>query len=701
MFITAAGYLAAQPSGITIVLRARSSKVIEGRSAKLTAIAKRANGKPLAGAYLWPILNGRRWGAAEITDSSGSTSFKLPLPMRGRALLQMALKPDPSGFAHWIWGSITKENQTLYLSRSFSLSRKHKSAVLYMDADDTFTAYLNGRYIASGTSWKQVRRVNISPLLQTGSNLIMVKVHNGSGAAGLLAELQFTGKDGSRKLITDSSWRVMSTLPSGTSNRMERDGRPAVNIAIAGSGPWGMDIKGWPDLQAVSPFSTGQPIPANTPHSNILSIRVAPAPPSPPDPDPNHQVGMEWEPWFTPLNADWSTAEAIPILGRYSSYDPLAARQHALWLSRIGVNFLLVDWSNNLWGKTSWSDRGPGVEQLIRGFETMLNACAALKKVGERVPKMVLLLGLNNGPHTTTTAINEEMSWIYSHYVTNQKYKGLWEERNGKPLIVIFNGPGPSYTVNQAPIRTDQFEVRWMASQLQSGHFERFGYWSWMDGSDDPVATMHDGKPEALTITPAYFGDGGWLYPQARGRRNGYTYLKEWQDALKVKPRYLLICQWNEFAGQADGSGYGSKKDQFVDCYSPEFSNDIEPASRSLHAYRGNGGWGYTYMNFTRSAIQLYHQPIPRFTILAIAPPILVKDSSEQMKVDWCLLGKRTSDVTLWLDGRLIKNDLHESPVVVDISHIKPGIHRLTLKSGKSQAQTMFHLPVKMQSKQE
>ena len=40
----------------------------------------------------------------------------------------------------------------------------------------------------------------------------------------------------------------------------------------------------------------------------------------------------------------------IPILGMYSSFHPGVVRQHAFWMVEAGVNCILVDWSNNLWG---------------------------------------------------------------------------------------------------------------------------------------------------------------------------------------------------------------------------------------------------------------------------------------------------------------------------------------------------------------
>jgi hypothetical protein len=104
-----------------------------------------------------------------------------------------------------------------------------------------------------------------------------------------------------------------------------------------------------------------------------------------------------------------------------------------------------------------------------------------------------------------------------------------------------------------------------MSTQLQD-HPDRGlkrGMWSWMDGSLSPVpAVRPDGSVEALTVTPAYFADGGWLAPDAQAQLRGSTLTAEFAEAARLLPTVLLVCQWNEWAGQPDGFAGG-----FVDAY--------------------------------------------------------------------------------------------------------------------------------------
>ncbi|HZT42531.1 MAG TPA: hypothetical protein VFA07_10075 [Chthonomonadaceae bacterium] len=476
-------------------------------------------------------------------------------------------------------------------------------------------------------------------------------------------------------------WPYLNGKQWGASETTDRTGRAIFFLPLPYPGTARIEaIIGPSGSGQKETFPVGSPQPKDGIRSNEVQVRVKSRTIRRVIRDPEHLVGVEWEPWFTPLNAHWDTAEAIPVLGRYNSFNADVIRQHALWMTEAGIDFLLVDWSNNLWGKQHWSERAPGVDELIRATTLLLDTYAQMRGEGIPVPQITLLLGLDNGPQTTTTALNEEMQWIYEHYVTNPRYRDLWVWYEGKPLIVPFNGGGPNVLKGQPPLDESKFTVRWMASQLQADHFDRDGYWSWMDGSLQPITTYSGGMPEALTITPAFFGDGGWTYPQALGRRGGATYLQQWETASTQRPHFLLINQWNEFAGQPNGGGYGPKKDQYVDCYSADLSNDIEPTSPTACAYRGCGGWGFTYLNLTRALIALYHQPSPGSTLLTVSEPQpSATVSGPTLSVRWTVAGKPVRSFSLKVDGRTVARSVTGNAAILDMSRFASGRHILTV----------------------
>ncbi len=658
-----------------------------GQTIVLTATAISDQHHPVPNLKLWPYVDGYQWGATATTNRRGSATFLIPLPNVEVAHIQVAGVPQhfiPA--ADWIWSSVTQDQQTVYFVKRFSIKSKVSSATMLITCDDAFNAYLNGHLVASGTNLQQVHHViGLQRWLKKGLNVLAVKAFNGTGPAGLLARLTIQSGNRYWVLPTDRSWLVMSTEPSGWPTPSNVHGEASTIIAPVGQGVWGSTIVGWPGMSPKQRFPVGGPLPKQAYLSNAINVRVNRSIIRV-KVDPSHRVGIEYEPWFTPLNADWRTAESEPLIGYYDSYNRNVIRQHCLWLDRAGIDFLLIDWSNNLWGKQHWSERAPGVDQLIQSTTLLLDTYAEMRRQGIPTPQVTLLLGLDNGPTTTMTALNEEMHWIYRHYIQNPKYKGLWVYYRGKPLIVPFNGGGPAFLAGKPPIDTAQFTVRWMASQLQfNKQAVQAGYWSWMDGVIHPIPTYYDGKPEALTITIAFFGDGGWTYPQAVARRGGTTYIEEFKTAEKYRPRFLFICQWNEFAGQPIGAGYGPKHDQYVDCYNIPLSNDIEPTSLTDCAYRGCGGWGFYYQNLTRALVNLYHQARPNDTILAIGnPDYNNKVSGRSIDVDWNEIGAPARSFNLFLDHKLIRRNINASHYVLSLSGLKPGSHTLTVQANEA-----------------
>ncbi|MGC8632073.1 MAG: hypothetical protein ACP5T2_06660, partial [Thermoprotei archaeon] len=298
-------------------------------------------------------------------------------------------------------------------------------------------------------------------------------------------------------------------------------------------------------------------------------------------------IGVEYETWF-PYPMGWGLREATPILGTYNSSDPAVIRQQAEWLTWAGVNFLIIDWSNNI----EYGDWQNGVAfAIINATSQLLRVYYEMGLQGLPHPKVVILVGIDNstpqGVVADPSALNVEVKWIYVNYVENPVYNQSLLYYEGKPLLLVWDPVmlGHSWA-------DPNFTVRFMSIQLQdtSQHVNVYNYWSWMDGAVNPVVVYRNGYPEAVTVTPAFFYQGvnpagGWTEAGATGRRNGATYVQEWDTPLKYKPRFIIINQWNEFAGQPNGSA------SYEDCYSAQYSNDIEPTQLDGWGYRGNGGW--------------------------------------------------------------------------------------------------------------
>jgi len=663
---------------LAIDLKADRTVVDMGRSTVLSASVTR-DLAPAAGVELWPYLDDRRWGAQALTDARGHATLVVPLPRPGEARLQVIVAPPRAPAQdHWVWAETTRDNQTVYFSKAFSVTEPVRHATLYVACDDSYRAYLNGREVATGS----LRVVPVNGLeqgLRPGRNVLAVEGRNGFGPAGLLARFEMETASGKRVISTDDSWGASGDRPANWPDGAASRGDTVRVIAPAGQGVWRNMLEGWPGVDPQNDFPVGRALPEGAARSNTLRIRVKPRT-FPAKRDPEHLVGMEWNVWFTPRNNRWDTAQAVPVLGNYDSFNPDVVRQHCLWMTEAGIDFLLVDWSNNLLGKQRWADRGEDIEELVRATTVLLDVAAQLWQEGIPVPRIVLLLGLENGPATTTAALNEEIRWIDDAYIRNPRNRGLWAEHQGKPLLLVYNGRGPGNLHGQPSADDSRFTLRWMSSQLQQSHLDRHGYWSWMDGTVDPVPTYVRDRVEALTITPAFFGPGGWTDRRASGRRGGATFLQVFAAAMKHRPRFLLINQWNEFMGQRQGEGGGPRHDQYFDAYSAELSNDIEPTAPTLPGYRSQGGWGYYYLNLTRALLEQYHGRAPETTLLCIThPSAAVTAFDRHLPVEWVTLGRKAKSFTLSVDGKEVARGLQGSRFSLPVQGLTPGVHKLKL----------------------
>lgn len=305
--------------------------------------------------------------------------------------------------------------------------------------------------------------------------------------------------------------------------------------------------------------------------------------------DPNHLIGMDLETWFGPAYAQWGHQEATPILGEYSSLDPRILRQQTLWMNDLGINFVQLDWSNNL--------NGPWPTPVASEMRDSTNLLCNLYLTMNQSPKIVLLVGPDSGKWGTPNFM-AEVDYIYHHYMANPRYRKLFLTYLGKPLLDVYMG-GP--TARKPPKWNDpRFTIRYVNAWLETVHMAKYGYWSWYDR--DPQVTMYKGKPEAMTAVFGYPGNisdpasGNYESFDADGKDYGVTFRNQWKKVIAAKPHFAFICQWNEF--------------EPPDQWSQNMNNDMEPTLHRGFGMRGNGGWGFEYYWLCRDSIQEYQQAL-------------------------------------------------------------------------------------------
>lgn len=158
--------------------------------------------------------------------------------------------PDVVGQAHWIWTDANAAQSTQpgsrYFRRSFEIPSNWqiKSGVCYITADDSFTLYVNGQSVKSGTTHTVLNQVPLTDYLHTGSNVLAVLATNdgdSANPAGLVAAVRIESEGGDvLDIISDGLWR---TSPQVSANWQTAafDDSAWFNAAVLGSfgmSPW-------------------------------------------------------------------------------------------------------------------------------------------------------------------------------------------------------------------------------------------------------------------------------------------------------------------------------------------------------------------------------------------------------------------------------------------------------------------------------
>ena len=210
---------------------------------------------------------------------------------------------------------------------------------------------------------------------------------DGQSAVGQELWAYINGRQWGAQAITDAAGNGTFILPLPTL------GHAQVRVApIPEDFQWSAQTFG-----QTADFTVDSPLPPQSVVSNPVEVEVT-ARRFPPKRDPLHLVGTTWYPWFTRYNAHinggHSETEAVPLLGSYASANPNAIRQQMLWLDEIGVNFVQVDWSNNLTASMHWKDHPPGVDEMVASTHALLDTLAQMRTEGLPTPQVLLLLGM-------------------------------------------------------------------------------------------------------------------------------------------------------------------------------------------------------------------------------------------------------------------------------------------------------------------
>ena len=165
--------------------------------------------------------------------------------------------------------------------------------------------------------------------------------------------------------------------------------------------------------------------------------KVTPVPPS------EREVGIAYTSWMD--NDIWGNTWGMPALGRYDSRDRRVIRKHAEWLTDAGVDFIWLDWSNNVTYDPDEFWVG-GKQDLIEDATAILfDEYYKMGKVGMKHPKISIFIGVTGAPEAADDGrLQKKADQVYDMYANNPKYKDMMQLYLGKPLLVVYvDTPSP------------------------------------------------------------------------------------------------------------------------------------------------------------------------------------------------------------------------------------------------------------------
>lgn len=320
----------------------------------------------------------------------------------------------------------------------------------------------------------------------------------------------------------------------------------------------------------------------------------ADGPAFPPVPPPERLVGVAYTTWHQ--NAHWTNVWGTPELGFYASDNRTVIRRHAEWLADAGVDFVWIDWSNDISYQYNPAKKRPDFDMIEGATFTIFDEFARMRAEGRKTPSISLFAGVTGAPEAVADGrLQRKADQIWDQFVANPVYRPLVQTYLGKPLLVVYvNTPSP--WPNGVPAWNDsRFTVRWMTGYVTEQHslrtddlVSKYGYWSWEDRGPQTYP-VHDGHPEAMVVVASWRQqegrgvDGkGPGYIPAAPRAKGATFRRQWARAREIGPKFAMVVSWNEWTRGEQPSA--------------EVSKDIEPSRE----------FGRLYLDILKEQIALF-----------------------------------------------------------------------------------------------
>ena len=344
----------------------------------------------------------------------------------------------------------------------------------------------------------------------------------------------------------------------------------------------------------------------------------------------NHKAFTDYNTVITPVGSAHFWGE--PVWGYYNSEDPWVIRKQVEMLTMAGVDFLVLDTSNNVLYERVTA-------QLFAILQEYYDQ-------GWDVPKVVYYLGKHD-----LNADKNVFKQVYNIFYENDTYKDLWFTPNDpeKPMIiapdnVIDNLKTSALASEKALYDFFDFRVtQWPIDAPVNEPVYEYGA-PWIDftlpqTSQEGWISVSCAQHVSVNMTDIQHSRGrGWTpitYNEKKGEwrgrndhdnwRMGPNFQAQWDTVLNMtaeekqqNARFVFLTGWNEWVAQKLDGGNGYY--YMCDTYNPEYSRDLEPS-------RSEGMKDYFYLQTVMNIHNDNYDAAVHYTY-DVATPDITKDDT-------------------------------------------------------------------------
>ena len=320
-----------------------------------------------------------------------------------------------------------------------------------------------------------------------------------------------------------------------------------------------------------------------------------------------------------------------PVWGYYDSRDPWVMRKQIEMLTMAGVDFIVLDTSNNVLYEN--------VTAVL--FDLLLEYQAA----GWDVPRVVYYLG----KHDLGADISV-FKQVYNIFYAKDTYKSLWFTPNdpGKPMIVAPDNVIAAFRSSanaQEKGFAEFFDFRvtqWpIAAPVNEPVYEYGAPWisfEYPQTSQEGWINLSIAQHVTVNMTDTKNSRGRGWHPtqQVKGKwkgendhenwRQNLNFQAQWNTVLDMTPeqraqdaRFVFLTGWNEWV--AEKIRQNDREYYTVDTFNAEYSRDIEPS-------RSSGMKDYAYFQTIMNIHNDNFAPAVHYEYPATTPDITTDDAA-------------------------------------------------------------------------